>query len=620
MLGHNNRLIILILLILFKTNSLVSGTSPLIDYLNKAEKFMYINNDSSFIYYEKALQIANSNNLISKEIEILFLLTKIEITRGNPLRAIHYCNLTLSISESYGFEQEYLSALIHKGNIYQVAGLMSEALEILFEAESRIDKSKIQNSDNHLDLNLFLASTYYDMNEIPKSTEYLIKNLALKKINPYNVKLAGTYILLANIHNDPDSIFYYLNKAEIIVKENTHSTNELLVILNNKALVNKALGFLKKSKSIYIKAINIALEHGYKPYLANLYNNYAYQLMAENNLDSVEYVLNEAFTISRQIQDIDLEASILDTYSDYYKTTNDLLKALDFKNRSIIKRNEYREKQQINQSLFLSTVFETEKKELEIEKQKGRVSRFQAILFGSAALIIFLVAILMYYRQKSAIRKARLIAAGHEKSIEVADALIEGQDSERKKLAADLHDGLGARIGTLRFKLDDILSDNSQNEEIAVDINNIAQHIRELSHQMLPAQLEDNGLIYSLQQLFNSISKTGSISVYLDNNLDTRLPIKLETHLYYLIYEMVNNAIKHSGCSEIYVQLINHDASLNLSVEDNGKGLPQHSTSDGLGLRNINHRILYLGGSIQIESEENAGTIFMIEIPIYANN
>jgi len=287
---------------------------------------------------------------------------------------------------------------------------------------------------------------------------------------------------------------------------------------------------------------------------------------------------------------------------------------------SIAKRNEYREKQQIQQSLFLSTVFETEQKEKEIIKQQSQLNRFQAILFGSLALILLLLGIVFYYRQKSTIRKARLIAADQEKTIEVANALIEGQDTERKRLAMDLHDGLGARLGTLRFKLDSVLDKNPSKEEIGTDIDDIGRNIRELSHRMLPTQLTEFGLIYSLKNLFSSLSNSTSFKLELESDLEERLPLKFETQIYYLVYEMINNALKHSGGDQIFVQLINHESTLSLSVEDNGKGFDQEKVGDGLGIKNIKQRISYLGGEIHIESQENRGSIFMIEIPVQTND
>jgi signal transduction histidine kinase len=410
-------------------------------------------------------------------------------------------------------------------------------------------------------------------------------------------------------------MYFYLNKAEEILNYYPKATYEKVVILNNKALLNKALGKLSESKIQYIQAIHIAREQGYKSYLSNLYNNYAYQLIAENNMDSANLVLDEALLIAKEIDDLDLEASILDSYSDYFKEMGNFYKALEYKDESVDKRNKYKRKQQIQQSLFLSTVFETEQKEKEIIEQESEINRLWASVFGSIALIVLLITVVVYYRQKSAVRKAKLITVEREKSLEIADALIEGQDTERKRLAMDLHDGLGARLGTLRFKIDNLLSKDKYHKELSKDVDDIGNNIRELSHRMLPTQLDELGLIISLKNLLASINASGVFNMTLESNIDERLDPKIETHLYYLIYELVNNAMKHSGGNEIMIQIYDHDDSISISVEDNGKGLHPDKIKYGLGLKNINQRVAYLCGNIHIDSQVDEGSIFMIELP-----
>lgn len=94
------------------------------------------------------------------------------------------------------------------------------------------------------------------------------------------------------------------------------------------------------------------------------------------------------------------------------------------------------------------------------------------------------------------------------------------------------------------------------------------------------------------------------------------MTLQLETNLYYLVFELINNALKHSGGNKIFVQLIKHDNNLSLSVEDNGIGFDTKKSSEGLGLKNIKQRVAYLQGYIHIDVQPNHGTIFMIEIPI----
>ncbi len=593
-----------------------SSDSLLIDnYLSKAERFKYVNNDSSIYYLKKTLLL--SDNLINekKKVEILFSLITATLRANDPVSAIKYCNKSKEVSQRMELRDAFVKSRIFTGNVYRNVGLISEALEVFLAIEAE-NKGNLKFSiDNYIDLKSYIASSYYSINEIANCKSNLIEMINTISNPELNLKLVGSYILLSNISTQRDSMYFYLNKAQEILKHHPKANYEKVVVLINKALLDKALGKLSESKSQYIQAIHIAKEQGYRSHLSSLYNNYAYQLMVENNIDSAKWVLTEGLIIAREIKDLDLEASILDSYSDYFKEIGNFSQALEYKDKSVARRNEFKRKQQIQQSLFLSTVFETEQKEKEIIEQESEINRLWASVFGSIALIVLLITVVVYYRQKSAVRKAKLITVEREKSLEIADALIEGQDTERKRLAMDLHDGLGARLGTLRFKIDNLLSKDKYHKELSKDVDDIGNNIRELSHRMLPTQLDELGLIISLKNLLASINASGVFNMTLESNIDERLDPKIETHLYYLIYELVNNAMKHSGGNEIMIQIYDHDDSISISVEDNGKGLHPDKIKYGLGLKNINQRVAYLCGNIHIDSQVDEGSIFMIELP-----
>jgi signal transduction histidine kinase len=340
-------------------------------------------------------------------------------------------------------------------------------------------------------------------------------------------------------------------------------------------------------------------------------------MLAENKPDSAKYYLDQALAIAQEINALDIEASIYDSYSDYFKAINDYKKAYENYVLAAKKKSDFEKKKQLQVSLLLSTVYETEKKEKEILQQENQISQFRSILFGTIAVITVLLAFLIYYRQKTLLGRARLETIEKEKSLEIADALIEGQDVERKRLAMDLHDGLGARLGSLRFMIDAFVKGNPNYNEISDSVTGISKHVRDLSHRMLPTQLEELGLVASLQNLVNSMHQTSGLDVEMEAEIEERLSPKHETNLYYLTYELINNAIKHSGGNSIFIQLFGHADSVTLSVEDNGNGFDTTMSKDGLGLKNIKQRVEYLKGELIVDSRIGEGTIFMIEVPIF---
>jgi len=588
------------------------------NYLQKSESFLTINQDSALNYANKAYALALELKVPEKKVDALFLKVRSSIILNDYSGAYEFCGNAQEIVNENELTNKQPEVYMYLGLVYQVMGLTSEALKQFFTSIDYFDQlpgNQINRREN--DLYYYLGSTYSEMGDFALSKEYLHHSIKLAIERNLPEDAFNSYILLGNLFSDLDSINKYFNLAEQTLVKSKNQHYKEVVFLGNKGLLNKMIGNLKISKSSYLKAISIAKKYGYRYYLGNLYNNYAYLLMAEKNFDSARINLEQALGLAKEIDDIDLEASVFDSYSDYYNRIEDFKQAYDYQDKSNQKRNEYEQKQRVKESLFLSTVFETEKKEKELLQKENQIGRFRSILFGTVALITVLLAFLIYYRQKTLLGRARLETIEKEKSLEIADALIEGQDVERKRLAMDLHDGLGARLGSLRFMVDAFVKGNPNFDEISNAVDGISKHVRDLSHRMLPTQLEELGLVASLQNLINSINHSSGFKVEMEAQVEERLSTKHETNLYYLTYELINNAIKHSGGNSIFIQLFRHVDSVTLSVEDNGNGYDTSISKDGLGLKNIKQRVEYLKGELIVDSRIGEGTIFMIEVPIF---
>ncbi|RLD85452.1 MAG: hypothetical protein DRJ09_12915, partial [Bacteroidetes bacterium] len=487
----------------------------------------------------------------------------------------------------------------------------SKALEYLFQA-AQASPSMSTNKE----ILYYTALVYYSLNEFNKCRDYALQSLSMqaKKNNLENN--ANAYILLSNTYNSFDSINFYLNNAYNIVKDNPEMAYKKVVVLNNQALLYDMVGKPALRNQKYQKAISIAKKNHFTSFLTELYNNYSYVLMEEKKFDSAQLLLDTSLAVAGQNKNLDLQASLYDTYSDLFKAKGDYQKSLEYLRKSIRKRQEFNKQQQIQTSLFLSTVFETQKKEKELLIQEAKLSRYNVYFLAAILLILILVAVVIYFRQKVSLDKIRMENMQKAKSLELADAMIKGQDEERKRLAMDLHDGLGARLGALRLKVDTVLYENPNYYELVSAIDNIARNVRELSHRMLPARLSEIGLIQSLQNLIKSVNASSEMKIDFQTNVKTKLEDKFQVNLYYLIYELINNAIKHSKGNNLTIQLFIEKEILTLSAEDDGVGFDISKKGEGHGLNNIRQRVDYLGGKLIIESQEGYGSAFMIEIPM----
>ncbi|AYQ33060.1 hypothetical protein DTQ70_13245 [Runella sp. SP2] len=263
-----------------------------------------------------------------------------------------------------------------------------------------------------------------------------------------------------------------------------------------------------------------------------------------------------------------------------------------------------------------------EKKVLEMELQKVKAyqenerNREQnlTIILGLVAVI---VGILIWTNQKLVAKNRELV----QKNQAISAALLQGQTTERKRIAADLHDNLGGTMSALNWSLEAIdikkLSPQEQDvyEHVKRTIANAHEQVRLLSHNLLPDEFEKQGLIEALRYLIRKINqnKTTHFNLDIDPQIG-RLDKRVEFELYSICLELVNNILKHSQATEAHLQLRLENERLLLTVTDNGKGIFDNA-SDGKGMKNIKARVESLGGKWNFENLTEGGVLSQITLP-----
>jgi signal transduction histidine kinase len=214
----------------------------------------------------------------------------------------------------------------------------------------------------------------------------------------------------------------------------------------------------------------------------------------------------------------------------------------------------------------------------------------------------------------------------NQKQYEVKRALLLGEEQERKRIATELHDGMGSLLSTLKLNAESIeLNEKQLNDKQIAAYKNVIDlidksciELRNISHNMIPTGIEQFGLIQSLQLIFKKINNSGKTIFYLDTyNLNERFNRELELSLYRITLELINNIIKHSNAKNATIQLIKNDDSITLMVVDDGIGFDSNKIKEGMGLHNIKSRVDVFNGKLTIDTQPERGSTFIIEIPIY---
>jgi signal transduction histidine kinase len=211
-----------------------------------------------------------------------------------------------------------------------------------------------------------------------------------------------------------------------------------------------------------------------------------------------------------------------------------------------------------------------------------------------------------------------------------AGALIEGQEGERKRIAQDLHDGIGQMLMALKLQVEQLKTLPFVNEkqktifgEHQQLINDTIEATRAASFDLMPAVLYDFGLSAALRILTEQMANSSGIIIgYKEIGHSERLSATIEINLYRIAQEALNNALKYAFSDRIEVKLKSDKTKITLSIADFGRGFDikkKQKNNRGNGFKNIETRVDLLNGKSQILSQINEGTIIVVTIPVGIN-
>lgn len=362
--------------------------------------------------------------------------------------------------------------------------------------------------------------------------------------------------------------------------------------------------YFRKSLALFQKIQNL---YGELNVLNDLANTYAlsgkYDRAIEMSLKALDY--SNIFHSSQQTN------WALLSLSKAYKGKKMYSEALDHMEKVIFNRRMLHNENVQRQYTMYQLSYDNQL--MDIKYQEKLVSEQRTllqILIGFSCLIISFAAFLWFNNKKL-----------RRKNAEIREALIRGQAIERKRVAAELHDNLGGTLASLNWYLygidKKILSKEEEKiyDSVHQMVRSAYREVRSLSHNLMPQELEEHGLVMAMHRLISKLNENKNITFILNiTGLEQRLNNKIEFELYSIVLELTNNIIKHSGATEATVNLKESQKSLMLVISDNGNGMMDQS-KQGIGLRNIKNRLDSLRGKLNINSEKDMGIKVEIEIP-----
>lgn len=546
--------------------------------------------DSSEYYQLKAIAIRLEADDTLGLAKAYIDLGNIAADRGNLNKAIEQYLTAQSYIVAAKDTQQLANLYANIGSVFHEQKNYEKTLEYYFKALDYKDKmapnglAVVYNN---------IALVYKDQERYEEALAYSFKSLALKQDLQYLRGIAGSYNTIGSIYlkmNQLDSASTYYDRA-VELYGSISDKYGLGMALGGKGDVLFKQGNHGDAKKSYLDALPLAEAEG-------------------------------LFTLQR---DVNL------ALAQVYEADGEYGQALDARKKYEAAKDSVVNEETNERIAELMTQFETVQKEqelklkqIELERQE-EINKFQMVGFGAVVLFLLLAGGLFFSRNRIKQKAELADAIAREQKIRFK-AVIDAQEQERKRVAQDLHDGLGQLLSTARLNVsaleDSLDPTDSESDKIWLNalslIDESVQEVRNVSHNMMPSALIRLGLVAALREQVAKINRAGKIAVKLEiAGMETRLDEAVEITLYRVVQEVMNNAIKHSNAKEIVVSINRANGKLEVGIKDDGVGLDLQliKRSTGIGWQNIYSRVELINGIIDMNSSPGAGTNVQVLVP-----
>ena len=440
---------------------------------------------------------------------------------------------------------------------------------------------------------------------------------------------------MATIFNESGVVFEYKEDfAEAIRRyKSSLAIREKMNDLSGKAYSYNFLGGVYTIQKNFVEAekyllqsleLRKLLKDSFTIALGHTDLGYMYKEQGKYAKAAEQYDLSN--TLAVKMQYAELQQTNYRELAAIAEKTGNFALSLDYYKKQTALRDSIYSGDKMKQIEQLNAKYQTEKKEQQLKLQQAEITKKNYLLWGLVAVTMLITfAGFNFYRKRQIQNKLHLQAEVMKQQDLATKAIINAEENERKRIAAELHDGVGqmmsaAKMNLSAFESDILFKDEAQKmtfERLIGLVDESCKEIRSVSHQMMPNALLKSGLASAVKEFLDKIdNRIIKINLHTEG-LRERLDSNIETVLYRVIQECVNNVIKHSGANNLDISLIKDVDGISATVEDNGHGFDINNKQkfEGIGLKNISSRVTFLKGTVDFDSSPGKGTLVAIHVP-----
>jgi two-component system NarL family sensor kinase len=492
---------------------------------------------------------------------------------------------------------------------------------------------------------IWIGNVYNNgMKRYDEARKYFQKALKIQEENGDEYNKAFTYnnigISYYGEKKYKESLENFFRSVEI--KEKTGNKRGLSAPYNNIGNIYTDIAEYDKALDYYERSLKLRIEFEDSPGIATSHVNIGNVYIKQKQFDKGIKEHEQAFELAKQIGYKEGMQESLTGLSAAWEAKGNAAKAFGYYKKASVIKDSILNTSVTEQIAEMETRYESERKELENaqlkndnlqqeleikdEQQKNRIKN---LVLVAVSILVLLAALLIWSAsRRKKIRQEASLAAERARQRDLrSKAVIDAEEKERIRIAQDLHDGVGQLLSAAKLNLSGLEAELQLNDEHkstlfknAMDlVNDSVKEVRSVSHSMMPNTLIKLGLASAVREFITKLSTVPNLKIDLEIvGLDERLDQQVESVLYRVIQETMNNIIRHAKANRIGLQLIRHEKELTVMIEDNGVGFDTSliKNSEGLGLKGIISRIEFLNGSVDFDSAVGKGTTVIIELPL----
>ena len=555
--------------------------------------------------------------------------------RGDFDEALVRYNIALETAMKMG--NKFMQAKINNnlGVIHEEKAEYAQATEVYLKALDLYDE--LGSQEGKVETLANIGIIYKEMGEYDKAIEYYQQAVEINKSLGGGYDLSLNYIDLASVNY---SMGKYAECLRFYRKSYDISTTLDMDCGLETPIAGMGIAFLAieqyDSAQLYlVKGYDLARRcENFQELSIMTFNLYRLNVEMKNTEKAIDYI-TESFELSKNYGfNLELRNSAYELYT-YEKERGNYRKALDYhevyqvtndsiyntsttkKIANLTSRFEFEaEKKELQSEIDLLSA-ETKIQELEIER-----NNIQLAGIGAGAVLLVIAVIALYSRRNYKL-KVDLAAEKEAQQKLRFKAVIEAEEKERKRIAQELHDGLGQLLSTARLNVSVLEDEDEQKQAQVVNslklIDSAVSEVRTISHNMMPNALISIGFEAALREQVHLINEAGKVAVHLNLPEEKmQLEESRSIGLYRIIQEVLNNALKYSDAKNIWVDIQTRQEELSVIIKDDGKGFDTEviESSAGIGWSNIISRVDILDGTLVVNSNMGEGSEVSLKVAV----